>query len=306
MSAWAVVNGMFNASNYLLPRQISNVTNAGAAFDSAQSYYQSVQDALAALPINANARIIYTDGLEITCNSFTDLYHVAIDATTYSTVNWFSLIGCRFSAAWVIDVTGSGDVTIKGQPFPAIVERAVYNILGTGRTISGQTGIAGHILSPGNTYTSSAGLVYGNLIVGDIATVLQVRKPNCINFADVTISTKVTKAVVVGDTTIYVADLAQFIVGDVICITGDCRTVVSGEFVADGENWQAVINVATGYNTAAPEGTFVTTDVTNPEAATRDTVLAVKPSNAPAGPGASTSSGSILVASFLAFASLLL
>jgi len=222
------VGGVFNAPQYLqLNRINSYITDT--QFDAAQAYYISIQTELSSLGYNAFSQIIYTDGLLITCNSSTDvLYHVQVDGATLSTVNWYILQNCLFTAGWVIEVTGTADVTFQGSPFPGVVERVVYNIVGTGRTISGTNGVGGNILAPQNTYVQYNGVTYGRLIVGNIIYARQNNKPNCINFEDFVITNLNLKAVTVGSDYIYVVDLSNYVVGDLVCFNGDCHTVTGG------------------------------------------------------------------------------
>jgi choice-of-anchor A domain-containing protein len=135
-AAGAVVGGTFNAAPYLLSRQTNIVVpGLAAAFDSAQSYFTTIQSDLAGLGTNAVATIIYGDGLQITCSGAADLYHLTVSGSDFSGVNWYSTVGCKFSARWVIDITGTGSVSFQGQPFPGIVERVIYNVVGSGRTL---------------------------------------------------------------------------------------------------------------------------------------------------------------------------
>jgi len=209
-----------------------------------------------------------------------------VEGSVLSQVNWYSTSGCRFTARWIIDVAGTGDVTIKGAAFPGIVERVVYNVLGTRRTIIGETGIAGHILSPQNNFELNVGVTYGKVIVGNVTYSNQNNKPNCIKFKDVTVRVKVLKPALQSDTTIYVVGLESLIVGDRICINSNCRIVVSGEFVdleGDG-NYVGAVTIDQAFNVQVESGDFLSAIVTDPATANRDTPLAVPPSPSPVDP----------------------
>jgi len=275
---FAYVGGVFTAPADIQAFYKNNFSSVDAlnAFDGAKTYYTDIQTRLAALPKNAQASVQYSDGLLINCNEINDLYHVEVDGATLSTINWIQLQGCRFSARWIIDVTGTANVVIKGQPFPGIVERVIYNVLGSGRTITGQTGVAGHIIAPNNAYTQDNGVTYGLVIVGNVVQARQNNKPNCVTFRPVTLSTKIVKPVKIGDTTVFVADFGQFIAGDLICINGDCRKIVAGN-VADVDGDGVVDHVITvdsafGQDHAG-NNLLATTDVTNPTTANRDSNL---------------------------------
>jgi len=177
--------------------------------------------------VNAVASLQYGDGLLITCTDNTAiLNHVVVDGAVFSQVKWYSLQHCNFVARWIIDITGTGNIVIQGGAFPGIVERVIYNIMGSGRTISTTNGVAGHVFAPNNIFSQPAGVTYGLVIAGDIPIAKQQNKPNCQNFNPVTVTTKLKQAIQSGDTIIYVVDYPDFIVGDLICINSDCRKIV--------------------------------------------------------------------------------
>jgi len=290
--AEAYVGGTFTAPDYLLNRRsdLFTTAEANAKFDAAKTYFKAVRDQLAGLPVNAQYEIKYTNGLFITCDNTNDLYHVRVSAVDYNKVDWISLHGCKFSARWIVEISGTENVVIKGQPFPGIVERVIYVITGSGRTITGQTGIGGHILAPENTYYQTTGVTYGKVIVGHVQEARQNNKPNCLNFRSVTISSLVVKPVQIGDTTVYVADLANFVAGDLVCIQGNCRKIVAGQ-IADVDGDGVVDNVVTfedGFPSPILEGTQMTTAV---DANTGDN-RATWGTNPPAGSNQGTDAGS--------------
>jgi len=138
------------------------------------------------------------------------------------------LKNCYFTAGWIIDVTGTGDFTIQGSPFPGVVERVIYNVLGSGRTITGNTGVAGNILAPQNNYVQYTGVTYGRVIVGNVIFARQNNKPNCVNFQTVNVTNLCLKAVSVGDDFVYVVDLSNYVIGDLVCFNGNCHSVTGG------------------------------------------------------------------------------
>jgi len=285
----------------LLSRQINVVVpTLASAFDNAKTYFNTIQSDLSGLGTNAVASIIYGDGLQITCAAAADLYHVRVDGADFSGVNWYSTSGCRFTARWIIDITGSGSVSFQGQPFPGIVERVIYNIVGTGRTITANNGVAGHLLAPGNSYTQSQGVTYGRVVVGNVVRARQNNKPNCVNFQAVKVSVKILKPVQLGDTTVYVTDLNNLIVGDLFCINGDCRKIVSGYYTEIDGSVVAAVNVADAYQASA-DGGFGEVNIVDPNNQARDTPLAVQASsvNPPDNSQGIGSSASQVVASAL-------
>jgi len=209
---------------------ITAVTDLQSSFAAAQAYYTQIQTELKNLPVNTKNELMYGDGLAITCNNKNDLLnHVSVDGNTFSQVNWYSLSNCNFASRWVIDITGSGNIVIKGGEFPAVVERVVYNVLGSGRTISTTNGVNGHIMAPQNSLNQPSGVTYGLVIAGDIPVAKQNNKPDCKNFRDVVISSRLAVGVKSGATTIYVVDWPQLLKDDVICIGGQCLQVVGVE-----------------------------------------------------------------------------
>jgi len=191
--SYIYVGGNFTgaATAYLAAQYVGNVTAVASAFDMAQSYYSLTQADLASLPINVSPALMWGDGLQLTCNNKADnLYHVQVNATMFNKVNWYILKNCNFTSRWVIDIVGSENVTIKGQPFPGVVERVLYNIMGSGRYIWANNGVAGHILAPYNTFAQSVGVTYGMVIVGDVLIAKQNNLPNCKTYRPVAITSK--------------------------------------------------------------------------------------------------------------------
>jgi len=218
----------FFASDYLKSSQLQNVYLTTSQFDLAQQYYAKISNLLSALPVSAVSSVIYGDGLQITCQNASDLYHVKVDGDLLSSTNWYVLAGCSWDASFIIDVTGINDITIKGAPFPGIVERVIYNVLGTNRAIYGTNGVNGNILAPFNAYSQHNGVTYGRVIVGDVFEARQNNKPNCTNFELITISNAIMKPIKMGDTMIYVVDVSNYNQGDQVCVGASCVEVVSG------------------------------------------------------------------------------
>eukprot|EP01119_Soliformovum_irregulare_P010879 TRINITY_DN267_c0_g3_i1.p1 TRINITY_DN267_c0_g3~~TRINITY_DN267_c0_g3_i1.p1 ORF type:complete len:694 (-),score=174.65 TRINITY_DN267_c0_g3_i1:43-1989(-) len=279
--ATALVGGNVTAPDYLASRLSTNSIgrpNVKASFDAAENYFNGIQVELSTLPVNAQAQVQYGNGLFITCSDFTSLvYHVKVDAITFNSVYWYSTVNCSFSARWVIDITGSDDVTFQGAPFPGIVERVIYNILGSGRTVSANNGVNGHLLAPGNTYSQTQGVTYGNLVVGNVAASRQNALPQCTKFNPVVITVKLMTPVTLGDTIIYVADLSNLVKGDQICINGNCADVVKGVYVADGDGWRGAVTVASAPFSAGVYS-LATVTVINVEE-DRSVPLAIRPTS---------------------------
>jgi len=257
------VAGVFTAPAYLQSALFPNPYITTGQFDQCQNYYQDIQDLMAALPTSAVASVIYGDGLMFTCTDNTlDMYHATVDGAILSSTNWYITSGCKFTAGWIIDVTGTSDVTIMGGPFPGVVEKVVYNILGSGRDIVGATGVTGNILSPGNNYIQNDGVTYGRLIVGNVTVARQNNKPNCIDFETVTVSNLNLQAVAVGDSWIYVVDVGCYSVGDLVCSpSGECKKVTGGIIETNKRSVTYKLTVNSAFGSSYPAGTVFTTTV---------------------------------------------
>jgi len=252
------VGGIFEAPAYLQASVLQNAYITGAQFDEAQQYYQKIQNLLAGLPTNAEAKVIYGNGLQVTCDaSATGLVHFTVSGDILSKTQWYITVGCQFDAGYIIDVTGSGNVVIQGGAFSGIVEKVVYNVLGSGRTITGATGVSGNILAPGNSYTQNAGVTYGRVIVADVPEARQNNKPNCTDFKSVTISNIVLERVEIGDKWIYVVDASNYNVGDKLCFNGECSPIVLALELPD----RFKIQVANSFSSPIPAAALMTTTV---------------------------------------------
>jgi len=256
------VGGNFNAPAYLQALRDSNAYVPASLFNDAQTYFRNISSILSNLPVNAKASPVYSTGLLLTCDAQQDLYHVKIDAGIFKTTTWYLTSGCKFSAAWVLDITGSATVELNGAPFSGVVERVIYNVVGS-NTITANNGVAGNILAPNSNYIQSAGVTYGKVIVGNVTEARQNNKPNCINFRNVEITNKVVKPVQLSDDFVYLVDIRGYAVGDQICIQGNCRKVKDGQIGdIDGDGTvDNVVYVDAPFATAAAIMTDATTMV---------------------------------------------
>jgi hypothetical protein len=233
-------------------------------FHDAQAYYTGLSNYYAGLASNVQQELKWGDGMYLTCNSKTDtFYHVQISEETMAQINWYHLSNCNFFANWVIDVTGSGNVTIKGSGLPAIVERLIYNIPGTGRYISIIGSMDGNLLAPHNHFYMPGGVSRGFIVVGNVINSRQNNKPNCVRFDPVKIFTRITRPVLVGDTLIFVVDYGNIIIGDTICFNGNCQKVVAfleGDFDGDGVTDYA-FQTQNGATVDIPADSLINTEV---------------------------------------------
>jgi len=207
---------------------------------------------------------MYGDGLFITCTDKTSIfYHIKVDDTTFSQVNWYHLSNCNFFANWVVDITGNNNVTFKGSSLPAIVERLVYNVLGSGRYINVVSSIYGSVLAPYNNFYMPNGVSLGFVVVANVINSRQNNKPNCVRFNPVLVYARLARPVHVGDTLIFVVDFGNIIIGDTVCWNGNCQKVVAfyqGDFDGNGSVDYA-IGTSNGSTVEIPSDSLVSTTV---------------------------------------------
>jgi len=178
------VGGAFTGPNYLGQLVTGSCSTSGclnSQFDAAQSCYSGYQSSMASLSDNV-AKLIQWSGLYITCNSPSETqYVVSLTAAEMSQYTWISLNQCNPNARWVINLRGTGDLTITGGSFPASSAASVlYNFVGSGRTLNIlNTQLEGSILAPNNKVNEPSGVILGKVIAADITASLQVNKARC-------------------------------------------------------------------------------------------------------------------------------
>jgi len=179
----AYVGGSFTSNDQPLLNQRAPYTgNLDAAFANSKACYSQESNLLATLGDNVDQLIVY-GALTLTCQSWNQkVYYVTVDGSTISSINDWQTSGCSADAEWVVNVVGSGDVTFSGNNFPS--DGVVYNIVGS-RTINVQTSVAGSILAPAATLNQSGGTIYGKVVVGSVANVLQINLADCPNLPNV-------------------------------------------------------------------------------------------------------------------------
>jgi len=239
----------FTGPSYLSDRIVGNQLAYSMApyCDAGRAYFTDLQSKFAALGSNANWVLMYGNGLFVTCNNKDDvLYHIAVDDVTISKVNWYSFQNCNFYARWIIDITGTGDVSIQGASIPGIVERVVYNILGSGRDINVVNSLYGNLLSPNNNLHLPSGVTTGNIVVGNVSSAIQHNRPFCKLWLNLKLNLVVVVGVRLGDTIIFVANLSNLIVGDTICNGGNCQKITAFYIASQGAKRAAATSFGIG------------------------------------------------------------
>jgi len=269
---------------YLKARIIGISTVIGdkdADFEAGRSFYVALQNKFAAGTDNVVATVQW-GGLFLCCNSASaNFYYVTITGAQLTSITWYNLENCNIQASYVINVAGSGPLTIQGGQFPTITERVVYNILGSNRVITLLTGIAGSILAPNNIYKQTNGVTKGLVIVGDVVAVVQSNLPNCDKFDPVVISA-LTRARIQGTghargtgvgEYVAVYSLGSFSVGDQITVGGaETTTVIQG---VEDVNGGLYLQVNPAIQGNYPPGTTVETTVSDPLNAVRTPITPV-------------------------------
>jgi choice-of-anchor A domain-containing protein len=149
-------------------------------FDNAQAYYTLLSSSFAGVTDNAVAAVDQTGLFVITCTDVNALaYSVTVDASVFNTLNDYSEVNCNAGAQLVINVVGTADVTFQGNNIQHTSELVLYNIVGTGRTVSVFTEIDGSVLAPNNFLAQSGGVIKGIVIVGTVSQALQINRLEC-------------------------------------------------------------------------------------------------------------------------------
>jgi len=296
---------------YLKIRVIGTSTIIGdkdSDFEAARTFYANLQTRFGGGAINCQVNPKF-GGLFFTCDDITsNFYYCSVSDTDLSAATWYNLDNCNIQASYVITVTGTGDVTLQGGRFPTIVERVVYNILGTGRTIEIQTEVGGNILSPNNIFHQTNGVTKGLVIVGDVTAVVQNNLPICNKFDPVIISAH-TRDRINGnpqtrDTSasdlIPVYTFGSFALGDDITVGGaETTTVMNGVYDSNNNLFLQVDPPLTGTYGA---DTVITASVADPGNAVRPQIKG----QAYTPPGSSSSDASSVFISAMLVALLVL
>lgn len=193
-------------------------------FDAVYNYYKSYSTRLAANTANTQYELRY-QAIVITCNSATDSrYYVDLDPADLNQATWWLLQGCNFGAEWVVNIGGTGDVTFTGGDLGTIVERTIFNIVGSRTVFVRNTQVPGNMLMVDATLNQTGSYIAGNVVVGNGIQTWQVNKPNCSAFADVEVRTRLEFASDMGPASapegcpdvLFVVSLSQFRTGDVV------------------------------------------------------------------------------------------
>jgi len=252
------VGDTFDAPAYLQLRRTgfsSFIGDRDAECQEAQVYFTNLQNNFASHSSNVWWELIggTQDGLLVHCHDPTATwYYVDIDGAIMSSLNWYQLDSCNLAAFWIVNIGGTGPVTLKGGRWPSVVERVVYNIKGSGRVIDIQTGIAGNILAPHNILNMVAGVTLGLVVVGDVRYLVQANKPNCIEFDPIDVVAFSAGSTVHGEeapskkratagqvTVIPVSAYGSFSVGDNINVNGEENCTIIG--VTEWQGGEALV-----------------------------------------------------------------
>jgi len=107
-------------------------------------------------------------------------YFVTISPSEMSQYTYVVLDQCNANARWIINVPTTDNVLLTGVSIPAPAAAVVYNIQGSGRTITiNGIYVEGSLLAPYNTLYQNGGIVKGRVIVGDITRSLNFDKAGC-------------------------------------------------------------------------------------------------------------------------------
>jgi fibro-slime domain-containing protein/choice-of-anchor A domain-containing protein len=179
------VGGTFTAPDYLQSRRTGGPCATDgcldADFDNAQAYYTVLQSSFGSVSDSATTVVDGTGLLTITCADETNAFiSTTVDGADLSKTNTWATSNCYAGGQLVINVVGSGDVAFNGNNIDWTQEKVLYNILGSGRTVTINTEVDGNILMPNNIYYQpGSGVVKGLLIAGTVKQALQINRVEC-------------------------------------------------------------------------------------------------------------------------------
>jgi len=104
---------------------------------------------------------------------------MTLTSSQINSYTWVSTSNCNADANWIINVVGNDDFTFSGGSFPYNSNQVVWNIQGSGRTITvGWTQVQGSILAPNNDINQPSGVIVGSVVANNIYS-LQINKVPC-------------------------------------------------------------------------------------------------------------------------------
>jgi len=180
----AFVAGNLSTAAYLQSRFDGPCAGEGcldAAFSGAFGCYSNLQSAFSSATVNVDTQLVYS-GIQLTCNSSTSTQYIAtVSGDQLNTATNFQLVNCGSNAIWIINIAGSGDFSFHGDSFPVdAASNVVYNVLGSGRTITVLNAVNGAIIAPSNIIHQTGGVIRGKVVVADITHAVQINKPICL------------------------------------------------------------------------------------------------------------------------------
>jgi fibro-slime domain-containing protein/choice-of-anchor A domain-containing protein len=247
------VGGNAYVPDYIRTRITGGPGSLASWFGAARTCYNQFSQSFSSVPDNVIQSIQY-GGLLLHCQSnLAAAYYVTVPATTFNTITYYILDNCNFQASWVVNIAGAEDVVFYGGSFPAVGGGLVYNVLGTGRTITvSGTGVTGHILAPWNILNQTNSVIDGKVVVGDVINCNQVNKPICTANPPVTLTSALAQGASAGATSLNLAS-SVFVAGDVLSPIGATVTGTS--------NNGKTVTLASGLGSSLPQGSFITTVV---------------------------------------------
>jgi len=219
--------GTFTGADYLQAR----VTNTPCShcldsfFTSAQSCYGGYSSTFDSHTDTVTVNVQWS-AIILTCDSAADSrYYVHITTDQLNAATYYTTSGCNFQAEWVITIGGTDDVDFHGDQFPAPNGAVVYNIVGSGRTVTAGTGVMGHILAPYNNLNQQSGVIIGKVVAANVNFATQINKPDCFNPGTVTI--QVPTSAPSSTNSVTVPHDCALIVGDSVSLDGSSDVTIT-------------------------------------------------------------------------------
>jgi choice-of-anchor A domain-containing protein len=254
---------MANVTDYLIDRQTGGPCSTEGCldkyFDAAQQCYLNYQEFYGGKSDNVDKSISFS-GLFITCQeSNVDHYYISLTPEEMAQYTYTVVDNCNFQAKWTLNIRGNGDVTINGASFPGIAGGVVYNVIGSGRTITvDETDLQGHLLAPFNTLYQPGGVINGKVVAADITMALQINKQNqCPYPGTVEIPTTENDPVYASSNELFPVVFGGIRAGDSISFAGQSAIVVFADVVDN----KATLVLDRALTADVPAGTRITARV---------------------------------------------
>jgi choice-of-anchor A domain-containing protein len=169
------VGGTFSGEQDLANRVTGCTGSANclsAQFAAGQQCYSGYSSSLGQNPDNVGHYVQWS-GLFVNCDDDSaQNYYLTLTASEMNQFTYSQFAGCSDTAQWVINIIGSDNVVFQGDLMTSYTNpsRFLWNVQGSGRTITVSTGVSGSILAPNNNLVQTSGVIEGKVVVGSFTS----------------------------------------------------------------------------------------------------------------------------------------